>query len=303
MHKIICLLACIVLCLSGCRSYDTAANTGYEATSSFTMDSATEESTVKESEQNAQVETGDEPVYQQKDVKLIRNAYLEYETQNLNTSLSELEEVLEEYAGYVETSQIYTGTDSFRYASYTVRVPSSKYDIFLDAMTDTGDVGQLTRKTENTENVGDQYYDSESRLHTAKIKLERLQELLKKADKMSDILTIENSIAEVEAEIDSYSSTLKRYDGLIDYATFQIEMKEVVRYSPTEETGLWHKTKEAFTESIEKLSENVQSVILFTVRHWFSISLIIVCALLICRILINNQKKSVTDDENNNLVE
>lgn len=234
----------------------------------------------------------DASVYQKENVKLIRNAYLQFETQDLDVSITDLEKVLAEYNGYTEDSETYSGANSYRTATYTVRIPSAKYDDFLKAMTGTNEIGQLIRKTESTENVGDQYFDTESRLNTAKIKLERLQELLKKADKMSDILMLEESIAETEAEIESYSGTLKRYDGLIDYATFQIQLNEVVTYTPTEEWGFGTKIADAFKESIEDLETNIQNFILFGVRHWVGNLLIIAAGVSCCLFIRKKRKKN-----------
>lgn len=101
---------------------------------------------------------------------------------------------------------------------------------------------------------------------------------------------LEESIAETEAEIESYSGTLKRYDGLIDYATFQIHLNEVVTYTPTEERGFGTKIADAFKESIENLGTNIQNLILFGVRHWVG-NLLIIAAGVSCCLLIRKKRK------------
>ena len=50
----------------------------------------------------------------------------------------------------------------------------------------------------SAENITEAYYDTDSRLKTAQIKLERLQNLLANADNMADIITIESAISETE---------------------------------------------------------------------------------------------------------
>ena len=303
-HFSICLLTCMSLCLTGCSmKTDTVSDvTTFDTKNISEASIASAGRTFDDSASSIQSvgngETAEKEllnqtnasVYQKENIKLIRNAYLQFETQDLDVSLTDLEKVVAECNGYPENSEIFSGTNSYRTASYTVRIPSAKYDDFLKAMTGTNEIGQLIRKTENTENVGEQYYDSESRLNTAKIKLERLQELLKKADKMSDILMLEESIAEVESEIESYSGTLKRYDGLIDYATFQIQLNEVVTYTPTEERGFGTKIADAFRESIENLETNIQNFILFGVRHWVG-NLLIIAAGVSCCLLIRKKRK------------
>ena len=83
----------------------------------------------------------------------------------------------------------------------------------------------------SAENITEAYYDTDSRLKTAQIKLERLQNLLANADNMADIITIESAISETEYEIESLSGTLRRYDALVGYATIYMTLSETYKLS------------------------------------------------------------------------
>ena len=169
----ICLLTCMSLCLTGCGmktdtvSGVTAFNTKNISEASISGEGRAFDDSVSSIQSVGNGEIGEkEPlsqtnasVYQKENIKLIRNAYLQFETQDLDVSLTDLEKVVAECNGYTENSEIFSGTNSYRTASYTVRIPSAKYDDFLKAMTGTNEIGQLIRKTESTENVGEQYYD------------------------------------------------------------------------------------------------------------------------------------------------
>lgn len=86
----------------------------------------------------------------------------------------------------------------------------------------------------SAENITEEYYDTDSRLKTAQIKLERLQELLSKADNMADIITIESAISDTEYEIESLSGTLRHYDALVDYATVSLTLSETYKLDENE---------------------------------------------------------------------
>ena len=86
----------------------------------------------------------------------------------------------------------------------------------------------------SAENITEAYYDTDSRLKTAQIKLERLQELLSKADNMADIITIESAISDTEYEIESLSGTLRHYDALVDYATVSLTLSETYKLDENE---------------------------------------------------------------------
>ena len=96
--------------------------------------------------------------------------------------------------------------------------------------------------------VSEAYYDTESRLVTQRTKLERLQELLAKAENMEDIITLESAIADTELNIEYLTGTLRKYDALVDYATVEITLEEVYVLSEQEQpvTGFWPRLAQAF---------------------------------------------------------
>lgn len=52
---------------------------------------------------------------------------------------------------------------------------------------------------------------------------------------MEDIITIESAISETEWNIEDLSGTLRHYDALVDFATINVHVSEVYKYSDTEE--------------------------------------------------------------------
>ena len=166
----------------------------------------------------------DSQVYQNPRAKLIRRAELDIQTEQFDQSVQALNTLVLDCGGYFENSR--------RHGEYIVRVPAERYTAFLS---DAGDLGYLTSSSESTEDVGEQYYDTEARLKTQRTKQERLLALLEKAETMEDIIALESALSEVEYQIESYSSDLNRYDGLINFATFRIYLSEVGQV--TQEVG------------------------------------------------------------------
>lgn len=175
-------------------------------------------------------------VYQNTRAKLIRRAELHIQTEQFDQSKAALDQLVASCGGYFENSSEYGGGYRDAYANrsgeYTVRVPAEKYDHFLSQ---TGELGYVTSKTESSEDVGERYYDTESRLKTQRTKQERLLALLEKAESMEDIISLENALSDVEYQIEQYSSELNRYDALIGFATFNVYLNEVNRV--TQEVG------------------------------------------------------------------
>ena len=114
---------------------------------------------------------------------------------------------------------------------FPLRKAAAEYEHFCEQV---GSLCHVTYMSSSAENITEEYYDTDSRLKTAQIKLERLQELLSKADNMADIITIESAISDTEYEIESLSGTLRHYDALVDYATVSLTLSETYKLDENE---------------------------------------------------------------------
>lgn len=164
--------------------------------------------------------------------KIIYTGDINLETTAFDETVKALAALAEVKGGYLESSTVGGGSRGYRWADYTVRVPSAQFQGFLDQ---AGELAHVTWRNTNLENITETYYDTAGRLKTQQIKLERLQKLLSQAENMEDIITIESAISETEWNIEDLSGTLRHYDALVDFATINVHVLEVYKYSDTEE--------------------------------------------------------------------
>ena len=164
--------------------------------------------------------------------KIIYTGDINLETTEFDEAVKALASLAEAKGGYLESSTVGGGSRGYRWADYTVRVPSAQFQSFLDQ---AGELAHVTWRNTNLENITETYYDTAGRLKTQQIKLERLQKLLAQAENMEDIITIESAISETEWNIENLSGTLRHYDALVDFATVTVSLQEVYKYSDTEE--------------------------------------------------------------------
>ena len=165
------------------------------------------------------------------DAKMIYRASIEVQTQDYTTSEAAITELVKSCGGYFESKSLSNRSSGYRYGEFTVRVPAAEYEHFCEQV---GSLCHVTYMSSSAENITEEYYDTDSRLKTAQIKLERLQELLSKADNMADIITIESAISDTEYEIESLSGTLRHYDALVDYATVSLTLSETYKLDENE---------------------------------------------------------------------
>ena len=273
-----------VLCLSLCACGASVGGTkakgadmeaqengfAYVTDSAAVFDGAPREEAKFEAESAAVADTGSS-VYRNEAVKLIRRANLTVQTTEFEQAVAALEELVVRLGGYYENAEIRSGSyynqNSSRSGSYTIRIPAAAYDEF---MTQVDGIGYLARKNESSEDVGERYYDIETRLKTQRTKQERLLELLKKAQSMEDIIALENALTDVEYYIEQYSSELNRYDGLVSFATVNLSVDEMVKIvdEPGEKAGLFTRMKAGVVSSANGLVDGVQDLLI-----WFSYNL------------------------------
>ena len=167
----------------------------------------------------------------QSDAKMIYRASIEVQTQDYTTSETAITELVKSCGGYFESRSLSNRSSGYRYGEFTVRVPAAEYEHFCEQV---GTLCHVTYMSSSAEDITEQYYDTDSRLKTAQIKLERLQDLLARADNMADIITIESAISDTEYEIESLSGTLRHYDALVDYATVSLSLSETYKLDENE---------------------------------------------------------------------
>ena len=224
-----CFLAwTMILSLAAC-----GASSNKSASSAATTDSAPMESEEGYFDTNGSYDDGaDSGGSVLEDQKIIYTGTLNLETTDFDGTAKAVAALADTLGGYLESSTVGSGGRSYRWAEYTVRVPAAQFQSFLDQ---AGNLAHVTWQNTDLQNITETYYDTEGRLKTQQIKLERLQKLLAQAENMEDIITIESAISETEWNIEDLSGTLRHYDALVDFATITVSLQEVYKYSDTEE--------------------------------------------------------------------
>ena len=218
-----------------------------------------------------------EPSADPRPQKLIRTADLSMETTTFDETAAALADLTDRLGGYFADSTSGERGSSNRWANYTIRVPVNNFQSFLDQ---ASQLCHETRHHISQQDISERYYDTAGRLKTQNIKLQRLQALLEKADKMEDIITIQSAISETEQEIDDLSGTLRHYDNQVDYATITLSLEEVYRFSNVPETPKSYPALlgSAFVDGLRDFGEWLEDITVSLAYSWTWIALIALIA-------------------------
>lgn len=221
--------------------------------------------------------------------KLIRDASITVETLEYEIFLERIEAEITNLGGYIETytnndKSYYSGRYS-RHAYITARIPQQYFDVFLNTV---GDLGNVTNESQNATDITMSYVDVESRKKALEIEQERLLALLEKANKIEDIIALEERLSNVRYQLESYSSQLRTYDNLVNYSTVRLNIEEVIEITKEEPQTLLERMSRGFSDTISDIVEGAKDFAVWFVTNAiylvFWAIIIIVIVVLIARL-------------------
>lgn len=270
----ILLTAMLAGLITGCGSSSKTANTMVAETAAAAMDYAKSErgsyQTPDFNDEDAEIAAAEtdtaagltstnsvQPVPSNR--KLIRNVNLSVETTSFDTLISNLTGAVTGLGGYVEQSDISGNSVSSsnsgnRYAYLTVRVPSGQLDAFI---TQVEEQGNITNKSETTQDVTLQYSDIESRKKSLAIEQERLWALLEKADTLEAVIALESRLSEIRYQLESFESQLRTFDNQVDYSTVSINISEVKVFTPTTPDSVITRIQKGFERNLNNVGNGL----------------------------------------------
>ena len=190
------------------------------------------------------------------------------ETTQFEQTVSSFEEKVKSYGGYTQYSDVSGSTDYAedgssrlinRFASYTVCIPAEKLDAFL---AETTALGNVTSNNKSAENVTSRYTDFETRKNSLLTEEARLLELLEQADKVENLIALEERLAQVRYEIESIQSSLNDLDRRLAYSTVNLYLQEVRGYrsSAPVTVSFGERMKNAFGDGWDNFVDGVQDL-------------------------------------------
>lgn len=235
--------------------------------------------------------------------KLIITVYMDAETEDLDATLSHINDKLSELGGYMEAQDIYNGSAyanyRYRHADLTIRIPAEMLDQFVENVSEETNI---VSKNESSQNVTLTYVATQSRITALETEEARLLELLAQAENMEDLLLIESRLTEVRTELEQVNSQLRVLDNQIDYSTIHLYLEEVREYTEVEEPEtFWDRISSGFANSLENLGDFFVELAIFlivAIPYLIPIgAVVVVVVILVKRNKKKNKKAPSSQDE------
>jgi len=323
MKKILVLMLSVILVFSliSCGSNDNSAEWNMNTEASVDMSYNDEYETndaadfggVEATKAMESTEEGRAPqvgTVIESDRKIIKSASMEIQTLEYELAIQRLTDKVRGIGGYVESSNVrgraVDDKYSTRSAHYTLRIPEQQ---FMQFMSDMNTIGTIIQENSYGEDITSQYFDTDAHMKTLKIQEERLLEILRKAEKIEDIITLERELSNIRYQIEGLQGNLKRWDNLVSYSTLTVSIYEVQEIIKVEEPPktLGQKISQKFTESLDDIKDFFEDLAVFGIGSLplliVYLPLLLVAALIIrkiIRILKPVEIKSIDKPEDKN---
>lgn len=196
------------------------------------------------------VANSDESIADEKiEQKIIKTGNLRFESNNLEETYNQIITAVKKQNAIIQNDT--EGKDySSVFRRLTVRVPSKNFDLFLADI--SKGVTYFDNKEISSQDVTEEYIDIDARLKAKKILEARYLELLKKANKVSEMLEIEEQLSAIREEIEAKEGQLRYMQSQISMSTISIEFYKTLANEggATISYGskIWNAIKSGFNE-------------------------------------------------------
>ena len=218
--------------------------------------------------------------------KIQRNANISIEVKNLDESIDKLNEIILLFNAEIISSNKGGMDFGQPYANIRIRVLSGNLDSAIN------EFKKLSTKiiSENiyTNDVTEEFIDTEARLKIMKSTEDRFNSLLLKSETVEEIIQVEKELMRIRGDIESLEGRLNYLSKTTDTSEINLNLNEQIPI-----TGESWKINDSFTSALQNLSSFAKWLADFIINIIVFIPAIIVIALIIIflRKLIKNRKK------------
>ncbi|MGV9693933.1 DUF4349 domain-containing protein [Streptomyces sp. NPDC003444] len=163
---------------------------------------------------------------------VIRTAALSVEVADAAKALVTARTAALDAGGRVENESTERIDDAYLASRIVLRVPQEKYDSVLAELAGTG---RLLNRKADAKDVTDQVVDVQSRIATQRASVARVRELMDRADRLSDVVTLEAELSRRQADLEALLAQQSSLKDRTSLATITLQLTEKRKEQPKAE--------------------------------------------------------------------
>ena len=157
------------------------------------------------------------------DRKIVRNGYMTLEVNDITEAVVSITGVANGLGGYVVSSSK-QGDKDITYGHISIRVPSDRFDTALSQIRKLAI--SVPNESTNSQDVTEEYTDLQAQLRNLEATEAQYLELLKKAEKVEDILAVQRELSNVRGQIEQTKGRIQYLDRTTDMALINVDLQK-----------------------------------------------------------------------------
>ena len=169
------------------------------------------------------------------------------------STLNALSALAQRLGGFVSSTQAHVEAHDASYATVTLQVPQSKFQVLLDQVQRLGHASSVQATSTD---VTSQYVDLQARITSLEAGRQQYLVILRRASSISDILAVQSRINDIQLQIEQSQGELKLLSYATTYGTLSVNVAETFHHvvPPHHDSGVakaWHDSVGGFVAGIE----------------------------------------------------
>src|SRR5437868_2529517 len=195
--------------------------------------------------------------------KIIRNANLTVEVTSPSDSQHKIVSIAESHQGFVVTSEATQRSAEDKSkpemtVDLVIRVPPSQFNQVMDEIRAVG--ARVIQEKVTGQDVTEEFMDLEARIKNQKALELQFLEIMKRAGKVDDALSVQRELAEVRTEIEKLEGRRRFLENQSSLSTINVTLQPPMQI--VNATGFWYSVKSAFSDGVDVAA----GIVLFLIR-------------------------------------
>ena len=215
--------------------------------------------------------------------KIIRNAALTVEVTSPGDAQHKIVSIAESHQGFVVTSEATQRASDDRTkpemtVTLSVRVPAAQFNQVMDEIRAVG--ARVIQEKVTGQDVTEEFMDLEARIKNQKALELQFLEIMKRAGKVDDALSVQRELAEVRTEIEKLEGRRRFLENQSSLSTINVTLQPPTQI--VNATGFWYSVRSAFSDGVDVAT----GIVLFLIRAIIALLPIIVLIVLPLALLV-----------------
>ncbi len=160
---------------------------------------------------------------------LIKDAQMDLLVENPDQALGQVLQTAADYGGYIISSQTWY-KEQYKYATVRLGIPASNFESVLNVLRHTG--LKVLQETASGNDVSSEYTDLQSKLANLEATSSRVRVFLNNATSVEESLKINQTLTDLEGQIEQVKGQMKYYEGRTAYSTITVNLNPYIPTPP-----------------------------------------------------------------------